>query len=102
MLVAAANPCPCGHGADSGECKCPTGAVRSYEAKLSGALADRIDLLISVEQPSSEAMAGEAGEELGAGARPGHRGEGAGHRAARRGPLERRHDSGRDAASTAP
>ncbi len=62
MLVAAANPCPCGHGPDSGECKCPPRAVRAYAAKLSGALADRIDLSIAIEQPSSEALARESGE----------------------------------------
>ncbi len=62
MLVAAANPCPCGHGADSGRCKCPPASIRSYEAKLSGALADRIDLQLPVSQPSSRAMAAERGE----------------------------------------
>ncbi len=62
MLVAAANPCPCGHGPDSGECECPPGAVRAYRAKLSGALADRIDMTLGVGQPSSEALASEEGE----------------------------------------
>ena len=62
MLVAAANPCPCGHGPDSGECECSPTRVRAYRAKLSGALADRIDLSLPVEQPGSEALASEAGE----------------------------------------
>jgi magnesium chelatase family protein len=62
MLVAAANPCPCGRGPDSGECECSPVVVRGYNAKLSGALADRIDLSLSVDQPGSEALAGEAGE----------------------------------------
>ena len=44
MLVAASNPCPCGNGPDSGECDCHPGAVSRYMAKLSGALADRIDI----------------------------------------------------------
>ena len=44
MLVAASNPCPCGNGPDSGECDCHPGAVSRYLAKLSGALADRIDI----------------------------------------------------------
>jgi magnesium chelatase family protein len=61
-LVAAANPCPCGRGADSEKCRCGAARVSHYEAKLSGALADRIDICIAVAQPSSEAMAGEAGE----------------------------------------
>ncbi|MGZ5307648.1 MAG: YifB family Mg chelatase-like AAA ATPase [Solirubrobacterales bacterium] len=62
MLIAAANPCPCGRGADSGECECPPHVVRAYRARLSGALADRIDITLPVEQPSSQAMAHEPGE----------------------------------------
>jgi magnesium chelatase family protein len=62
MLVAAANPCPCGRGDRSEECTCDTGAIRRYGARLSGALSDRIDILIAVEQPSAEALGGEPGE----------------------------------------
>jgi len=61
-LVAASNPCPCGHGAGSGACECPPTAVARYEAKLSGALADRIDVFVGVAQPPAEAMAGDGGE----------------------------------------
>lgn len=62
LLVAAANPCPCGRGSDDEECGCDPAAVRRYEAKLSGALADRLDIRVGVLQPSAEAMGGEAGE----------------------------------------
>jgi magnesium chelatase family protein len=62
MLVAASNPCPCGRGEADAECSCAPQAVRRYESKLSGALADRIDILATVRQPSAEAMGGEAGE----------------------------------------
>lgn len=58
MLIAASNPCPCGRGVESGECDCQPASVRRYRAKLSGALADRIDIAISVERPSAEQMAG--------------------------------------------
>jgi magnesium chelatase family protein len=51
QLLAAANPCPCGAGARSGDCTCDPASVRGYEAKLTGALADRIDISLSVEQP---------------------------------------------------
>jgi magnesium chelatase family protein len=51
QLIAAANPCPCGRGARSGSCTCDPAAVRAYESKLTGALADRIDISVSVEQP---------------------------------------------------
>ncbi len=57
MLIAASNPCPCGRGEESGECECQPASVRRYRAKLSGALADRIDIAISVERPSAEQMA---------------------------------------------
>ena len=56
MLVAASNPCPCGRGEESGECDCQPASTRRYRAKLSGALADRIDIAISVERPSAQDM----------------------------------------------
>ncbi len=62
MLVAAANPCPCGRGEDDDSCRCSPLAVRRYQAKLSGALADRIDIWKGLAQPSAEAMDGAAGE----------------------------------------
>jgi magnesium chelatase family protein len=62
MLVAASNPCPCGRGETDAECSCAPQAVRGYQGKLSGALADRLDILATVRQPSAEAMGGEAGE----------------------------------------
>ena len=61
QLVAAANPCPCGRGAHSGDCSCDAVAVRAYEAKLSGALADRIDIILAIEQPDLTSFA-EPGE----------------------------------------
>jgi magnesium chelatase family protein len=56
MLVAASNPCPCGNGPESGECECHPGAVTRYIAKLSGALADRIDITHRVDPPSAEEL----------------------------------------------
>jgi magnesium chelatase family protein len=62
MLVAASNPCPCGNGPDSGECDCHPGAVSRYLAKLSGALADRIDITLNVEPPPAEELVEEESE----------------------------------------
>lgn len=62
LLVAASNPCPCGHGTDSGECECNPAAAARYAAKLSGALADRIDLQVPVSRPRAEEMAAGPGE----------------------------------------
>jgi magnesium chelatase family protein len=63
MLVAASNPCPCGRGEDSGECECSPAAATRYRAKLSGALADRIEIQIGLQRPSAEALAGEDPED---------------------------------------
>ncbi|MEK6252084.1 MAG: YifB family Mg chelatase-like AAA ATPase [Actinomycetota bacterium] len=62
MLVAAANPCPCGRGEGDERCRCTPQTMRRYEVKLTGALADRIDIWKGVAQPSAEAMDGAAGE----------------------------------------
>jgi magnesium chelatase family protein len=62
MLVAASNPCPCGNGPDSGECDCHPGAVSRYMAKLSGALADRIDITLRVDPPPAEELTEEETE----------------------------------------
>ena len=63
MLVAASNPCPCGNGADSGECECHPGAVTRYLAKLSGALADRIDITHRVDPPPADELLEEEAED---------------------------------------
>jgi magnesium chelatase family protein len=49
LLVAAANPCPCGW-LFSGvrECQCSNFAIDRYRAQLSGPLLDRIDLQVTV------------------------------------------------------
>jgi magnesium chelatase family protein len=62
MLVAAANPCPCGRGEVDPDCTCAPVAVQRYQGKLSGALADRIDLLAVVRQPSASEIGGGPGE----------------------------------------
>jgi magnesium chelatase family protein len=49
QLVAAMNPCPCGHAGDAnGRCRCPQSAVRRYVARISGPLLDRVDLHVDV------------------------------------------------------
>jgi magnesium chelatase family protein len=62
LLIAAANPCPCGRGEGSVDCTCDPARVRRYRARLSGALADRIDISLSLSQPSAGALAGPPGE----------------------------------------
>ena len=49
QLVAAMNPCPCGFlGDESGRCRCTEERVRSYRARISGPLLDRIDMHVEV------------------------------------------------------
>jgi magnesium chelatase family protein len=62
MLVAAANPCPCGRGETDPDCSCAPYDVQRYRGKLSGALADRIDILAAVRQPSAVDIGGAPGE----------------------------------------
>jgi magnesium chelatase family protein len=59
QLVAAMNPCPCGWLGDaSGRCRCTSEQVRSYRARVSGPLLDRIDLHVEVPAvPQAELLA---------------------------------------------
>jgi magnesium chelatase family protein len=61
-LIAASNPCPCGRGEADPECSCPPQAVRRYQGRLSGALADRLDILVAISQPGATEIGGPAGE----------------------------------------
>lgn len=54
-LIAAMNPCPCGFAGDSQrECRCPPGVANRYLSRVSGPLADRIDVWVRVSAPSTE------------------------------------------------
>lgn len=49
QLVAAMNPCPCGHATNEHEnCSCSAQQVKKYLSKLSGPFLDRIDMLLEV------------------------------------------------------
>ena len=52
MLIAAYNPCPCGwFGVVGRECRCEDGARRRYQARLSGPMRDRLDLVVHLDAP---------------------------------------------------
>jgi len=48
-LVGATNPCPCGRSGDgTGACACSTADIQRYVKRISGPLADRIDMHVTV------------------------------------------------------
>jgi magnesium chelatase family protein len=58
QLVAATNPCPCGRlGEPEAACTCAPSAVARYRARLSGPLADRLDLHVPVGRVGIAALA---------------------------------------------
>ncbi len=64
QLIAAMNPCPCGHlGNPLKNCRCTPDQVARYQSKLSGPLLDRIDLHVEVNAVSpQELLQAPAGE----------------------------------------
>lgn len=50
ILVATANPCPCGYYGTSGTCRCLPGQILRYRQRLSGPILDRIDLYSDVSE----------------------------------------------------
>ncbi len=64
QLMAAMNPCPCGYlGHPSGRCRCTPDAIARYRARISGPLADRIDIKIDAPVPrETELLAAADGE----------------------------------------
>ncbi len=57
QLVAAMNPCPCGHlGDPTRACRCTAEQVARYRGRLSGPLLDRIDLLVEVPTQPPEVL----------------------------------------------
>ncbi len=56
QLVAAMNPCPCGHLGDAlRACRCTSEQIHRYRARISGPLLDRIDLHVEVPRPKPPA-----------------------------------------------
>jgi magnesium chelatase family protein len=57
-LAAAMNPCPCGHAGDPRRpCVCAANEITKYRSRLSGPLADRIDLHVHVPAVALDQLA---------------------------------------------
>lgn len=56
MLVAAANPCPCGYFPDRNKCRCTEQEIQRYMSKISGPILDRIDLCCEMSAVNIEEL----------------------------------------------
>lgn len=64
LLVAAMNPCPCGHYGDSFvPCTCTPNMIIRYRSKVSGPLLDRIDIHVEVPRVRYEELKDETPQE---------------------------------------
>jgi magnesium chelatase family protein len=60
QLVAAMNPCPCGHlGDPAARCRCTPDRIAAYRARISGPLLDRIDLHVEVPRVTTAEISSE-------------------------------------------
>ncbi len=70
MLIAAANPCPCGYRSDPRRsCNCTPPQIEKYIGKISGPLMDRIDIHIEVpavpfEELSTSSVSGTTSDQM--------------------------------------
>ncbi len=55
MLIAALNPCPCGKYGTR-ECRCMPAAIERYRRKISGPVADRVDMWVHVGDMPPESL----------------------------------------------
>ncbi|NJD29988.1 MAG: hypothetical protein FIA92_17050 [Chloroflexi bacterium] len=67
QLVAATNPCSCGHHGDAdGGCTCGTGVPQAYMGRISGPLRDRIDIWVGMPRVPARVLVGGADPESSA------------------------------------
>ncbi len=67
ILIATANPCPCGYYGTSKPCQCLPAQIVKYQRRLSGPILDRIDMYVDVDEVAHEKLLSEKNtEELSA------------------------------------
>jgi magnesium chelatase family protein len=59
ILVATANPCPCGYHGEERGCRCRAHHIAQYQRKLSGPIIDRIELSVKVDAPEHGTILGD-------------------------------------------
>lgn len=63
ILIATKNPCPCGYyRSDKRECTCSMATIIKYQKKISGPIADRIDIHVEVPAVTYEKLTEESAE----------------------------------------
>jgi magnesium chelatase family protein len=63
QLIGTMNLCPCGaRGDPAAECSCSPQRLARYRDKISRALLDRFDLVVTVPRPRAQELSGSAGE----------------------------------------
>jgi magnesium chelatase family protein len=63
MLIATANPCPCGFYGSTKSCTCTANDILKYQKKLSGPIMDRIDLYVDVDEVEHASLLGDSSAE---------------------------------------
>lgn len=66
MMVAAMNPCPCGHFPDYNKCTCTAVQIKKYRERISAPFLDRIDISAEVFRVKYAELAGAQKEETSA------------------------------------
>ena len=56
MLVAAANPCPCGYFPNRNKCNCTLPQITHYRSRMSGPTKDRIDITVTAEKTDPDRL----------------------------------------------
>jgi magnesium chelatase family protein len=63
ILIATANPCPCGYFGTTHDCSCSPAQINNYQRKVSGPIIDRIDMYVDVEEIVHDKLLSSDGQE---------------------------------------
>ncbi len=67
ILIATANPCPCGYYGTNKTCRCTPADIVKYQRRLSGPILDRIDMYVDVDEvPHAKLLSQQSNEESSA------------------------------------